>query len=274
MENPQITVITICYNAVDEIEKTILSVINQTYKKREYIVVDGGSKDGTIDLIKKYGNWIDCWVSEPDRGIYDAMNKGLKLAKGEWVNFMNAGDSFADEHVFENLQKFFIPENDVVYGDVVVEKLGIKYLQKAQPKELQKENSPRMGFVHQACFVKTSFAKMYPFDLKYKLAADFNMVMTIYRNGGKFVYAAIPVANYDLSGVSTSNRRLHRYECLMIKRPESKWKNTVEAYLHFFNSQIRTFAKKVLITMSPQLMVARNDHRQNHSRYEEHDTRK
>ena len=94
MNNPKITVVTVCYNAVKDIEKTILSVVNQTYDNIEYIVVDGGSKDGTVNIIQKYEDRITKWISEPDKGIYDAMNKGILMATGDWINFMNAGDYF------------------------------------------------------------------------------------------------------------------------------------------------------------------------------------
>ena len=89
MNDPLISIVTVSYNAVATIEQTILSVINQTYPNIEYIIIDGGSKDGTIDIIRKYADQIAYWVSEPDEGIYDAMNKGIKIATGEWINFMN-----------------------------------------------------------------------------------------------------------------------------------------------------------------------------------------
>ena len=101
----KVSVITISYNAVSVIEDTIQSVLNQSYKDIEYIIIDGGSTDGTVDIIKKYQDKINYWVSEPDNGIYDAMNKGIDKATGEWINFMNAGDYFHSNLTLEN----FIP---------------------------------------------------------------------------------------------------------------------------------------------------------------------
>ena len=88
--NPKISVVTVSYNAVETIEETILSIINQTYDKVEYIIIDGGSTDGTVDIIKKYADHLAYWVSEPDKGIYDAMNKGIDVATGDYINFMNS----------------------------------------------------------------------------------------------------------------------------------------------------------------------------------------
>ncbi|WP_304201648.1 glycosyltransferase family 2 protein [Phocaeicola plebeius] len=103
LKKTTITIVTVCYNAVSDIEQTILSVIKQTYQNFEYIVIDGGSKDGTVDIIKKYEDDIDYWVSEPDQGIYDAMNKAINIASGTWINFMNAGDVFYNENVLQDI---------------------------------------------------------------------------------------------------------------------------------------------------------------------------
>ena len=110
--NPLISVVTVSYNAVSVIEQTIFSVINQTYPNVEYIIIDGGSTDGTVDIIKKYADKITYWVSEPDKGIYDAMNKGIELATGEWINFMNAGDSFYSFSILELIFGQTIFSND------------------------------------------------------------------------------------------------------------------------------------------------------------------
>lgn len=114
-----ISIITICRNAGQGIENTIKSVVTQTYKDFEYIIIDGNSNDGTIDIIKKYESQITKWVSEPDKGIYDAMNKGLKMASGEWVIMMNAGDYFAESDVLEKVFAHDIPDTKTfLYSDV------------------------------------------------------------------------------------------------------------------------------------------------------------
>ena len=113
----KISVVTVCYNAADTIEKTILSVLNQTYHDIEYIIIDGGSTDGTVEIIRKYADKIAYWVSEPDKGIYDAMNKGIEVATGEWINFMNAGDRFYKSDVikliFDNMNCLVNIDNPV-----------------------------------------------------------------------------------------------------------------------------------------------------------------
>ena len=115
-----ISIVTVSYNAVLTIEQTILSVINQTYPNVEYIIIDGGSTDGTVDIIKKYANKIAYWVSEPDKGIYDAMNKGGLKATGDFIQFLNAGDWFENEHVIEKIFKDWYKRVDVIYGDMII----------------------------------------------------------------------------------------------------------------------------------------------------------
>ena len=127
-----ISIVTVSYNAVLTIEQTILSVINQTYPNVEYIIIDGGSTDGTVDIIKKYANKIAYWVSEPDKGIYDAMNKGGLKATGDFIQFLNAGDWFENEHVIEKIFKDWYKRVDVIYGDMIIRRSDGVYYAKAQ----------------------------------------------------------------------------------------------------------------------------------------------
>ena len=232
MEYPKISIVTVCYNAVNEVEMTILSVINQTYPNVEYIVVDGGSTDGTVDVIRKYDSRITKWVSEPDKGIYDAMNKGIGMATGEWLNFMNAGDKFVDMNVLKNISINFNSLNGVLYGDTVGELFGGKFsLRKADIKKIENPRNCRMGFTHQSSFVRTELAKKYPFDLRFKLAADYNMMVSLYNLGYSFKYVSIPISVYDGHGISAQNVYLHRLECLTVRSPKSTFTNRLTAWL-------------------------------------------
>lgn len=199
---PLITVVTVVYNNVDSLEKTILSIINQSYKNVEYIIIDGGSTDGTVDLIRKYDDRIDYWISEPDKGLFYAMNKGLFLAKGVWINFMNSGDSFCNtstiEEVFSQKYKDGIIYGDVLYcfdgnNEVYVKAKSLKYFWKGMP------------FVHQTTFVTTDLMKEFPFDTKYKLIADYSSLYRIYLSGADFHYINLPLCNYLAGGLSDNN---------------------------------------------------------------------
>ena len=116
MEKTILTIITVCFNIKDEIERTCQSIVNQTWQNFEWIVIDGGSTDGTVDILKKYSDRINILVSEPDKGIYNAMNKGIKLSHGEWLNFMNGGDRFTSNDVLKEVFSGKEYSADVLYG--------------------------------------------------------------------------------------------------------------------------------------------------------------
>jgi glycosyltransferase involved in cell wall biosynthesis len=127
-----ISIITVVFNGEQFLEETIRSVINQNYDNVEYIIIDGGSTDGTLNIIKKYEDKISYWVSEKDGGIYDAMNKALDVASGVWINFMNAGDSFCNAIVLEKLfAKEIEIDNKFVYGDVLIDYGDFEVIRKA-----------------------------------------------------------------------------------------------------------------------------------------------
>lgn len=127
----KISIITICFNAAADLENTVASVRSQKYKDYEYIVVDGGSNDGTVEVINKSLDVITKWVSEPDKGIYDAMNKGINMASGDWVIMMNAGDVFADSDVLQNVFSHVIPDKiTFLYGDTLSRQKNGKLLRR------------------------------------------------------------------------------------------------------------------------------------------------
>lgn len=201
--NPLISVVTVSYNAVATIEQTILSVINQIYSNLEYVIIDGGSTDGTVDIIKKYADRIAYWVSEPDEGIYDAMNKGVSCATGDWVNFMNSGDEFYDEAVLEEVFARDLSSYSVVFGKTVVkQKWGTYVVIPDRISVLQY----RMPFYHQSTFVRLSCLQQFPFDLNYKITADYNVFHTLYDKKFVFYYHNGIVSIYDsIFGVSSRN---------------------------------------------------------------------
>lgn len=169
MTQPKISVVTVCYNAAETIEGTMLSVINQTYKNIEYIIIDGGSTDGTVDIIRKYADRIAYWVSEPDKGIYDAMNKGIKVATGEWINFMNAGDRYAANDTLLKCLPYFQEKKDIISGIAFLDKL--KWY---APKEsdLSVTFFLKKSLNHQATFIKRDLFKDRLYDTDLKIASD------------------------------------------------------------------------------------------------------
>lgn len=202
---PLISVVTVCYNAATTIEATIQSVINQTYPHIEYIIIDGGSTDGTVDIIKRYANRIAYWVSEPDKGIYDAMNKGIEVATGEWINFMNAGDWFYDECVLSNV--FTKPIHsyiNIVYGKTLAKYDWGNYI--VTPPAIHVLNK-RMCLCHQSIFIRGSYHKAHLYDLAISLAADYDMIYHCYtENPMSFLYSSTIICVYDaVEGVSAKN---------------------------------------------------------------------
>lgn len=204
-----VTIITVCRNHAKLLERTIRSVENQTWQDKEYLVIDGASTDETMEVIQQHQAAITRWVSEPDQGIYDAMNKGVKMAHGEWVVFMNAGDSFASA---DTLQRVFqeSQEADVIYGDVI--KGG--NVKKAEAPH----NAHRMFFCHQSAFVKTSCLKAFPFDTNHRMSADFKQIKQLYLSGKTFRQLDFPVANFDTQGVSNTSRSKGLYDNIRVIR--------------------------------------------------------
>ena len=172
----KVSVITVCYNAVEDLKKTLRSVLGQTYTNYEYIVVDGSSTDGTQELLRAYEDVFKKrgrtfrYISEKDSGTYDAMNKGALMANGEYINYMNAGDCFYSEHTLEKFFSHHIDvDSDTLYGNTLqVFDFGSGI---AKPSDYAKDNSV-MPFCHQSCFVKAELVKSYKFDISYKIIAD------------------------------------------------------------------------------------------------------
>lgn len=187
----KISVITICYNSEKFIEQTINSVITQDYPNIEYIIVDGNSKDNTVHIIKQYQYKIFKWISEKDNGIYDAMNKGIKMATGDWVIFMNSGDKFSSKTILSEVFKSEIKRQiQIIYGNVIMDWGDYKDYKKAYPLN---GISYRMAFCHQSVFVRRSILLENLFDLSYIYAADYNQFYNLYYKYSANIFEYVPV---------------------------------------------------------------------------------
>ncbi len=200
MNNKLVTIITAVYNGKQFLEYAIKSVKMQTYSNIQYIIIDGGSTDGTQEIIKKHTDFIDVWISEKDEGIADAWNKGLKLAKGEIIGFLNADDYYANDSISKVVEAIDTNQNCVTYGETV-------WIDRETGKELTRHNykfNPEtiyngFAFCHTSCFVtKGIYDKLGGFDIKYKIAIDTDFLLRCLKNGINFKH--IDNATYMRNG--------------------------------------------------------------------------
>lgn len=224
MTNKKISVVTVCYNSFDMLKETMQNVDKQTYDNFEYIVVDGNSSDGTVDYLKNYNGKLTKYISEPDKGIYDAMNKGVKISSGDYVIFLNAGDIFAEDNTLYKIFHNKDYDSDIIYGDVIRKMRDGRLILKKAPKPY---NSHKMYFCHQSSFAKRDCLIDYPFDLKYKLSADFNFCKILTLLNKKFTQLDLPIAIYDMTGVSNTKRSSGLKENIEIVKEHDNFFNKI-----------------------------------------------
>ncbi len=201
-----LSVITVVFNSEKLLEKTIQSVRNQTYDNIELVIIDGGSTDKTIEIIKRYDESIDYWISEPDKGLYDAMNKGISYAKGDYLWFLNSGDLIYSNNTVEEFFMNF-SDADIYYGETMMvdahgNNIGMRRLK--TPADLNWKSLKRgMVICHQAIIVKREIAPSY--DLSYKFSADFDWVLNTLKHSKNIVNTKQIVARYLQEGLSRKN---------------------------------------------------------------------
>lgn len=212
MKYPVFSIITITYNASKYLEQTVLSILSQSYSNIEYIIIDGASSDGTLEIIKQYESGVSCWISESDKGIYDAMNKGLQKATGDYVWFINAGDSLCTSDIVQQVaalvqKKKVLP--DIIYGETIIVDEDGKSLGKRRLKAPGKLTwkSFRMGMLvcHQSFITKRTIAPLY--DLKYHYSADFEWCIRCMKNAQRIYNTRMVLSNFLDGGVSTTQRK-------------------------------------------------------------------
>ena len=206
------TVITINYNNVEGLRQTILSVVGQTCDDFEYVIIDGGSTDGSVGVIKEYEDKITHWVSEKDGGIYNAMNKGVKVAHGEYLIFMNSGDIFFDNKVLSDAS-LHIHDEDIIIGNVLAADTHAVMSPPPHNGNLTMYHLYSGAIQHQGTFVKLALQKKHPFDETLRIAADWKFFLqSIIFDNCKVKYINVIVALYDTSGLSSQNPLTMREE--------------------------------------------------------------
>lgn len=241
---PKFSVITVTYNAEEVLEDTILSVIAQTYHHVEYIIVDGASTDSTPTIINRYRGRIHKIISEPDKGLYDAMNKGISLATGDYLCFLNAGDSF---HEDDTLQQMVHSINgselpDVLYGETaIVDKNGhFLRMRRLSAPEVLTWKSFKQGMLvcHQAFFARHTLVE--PYDLQYRFSADFDWCIRIMKKAQTLHNTHLTLIDYLEEGMTTRNHKASLRERFRIMVRHYGWISTVAHHVWFiFRSAIK-----------------------------------
>lgn len=234
---PKFSIITVTYNAEKVLEDTIQSVIAQTYHQIEYIIVDGASKDGTLAIIKKYRSRIHTVISEPDKGLYDAMNKGISLASGDYLCFLNAGDCFhADNTLLQMTHSIHGNElPDVLYGETAIvnsQRHFVRMRRLATPETLHwKSFKQGMVVCHQAFFAKRTLAE--PYNLKFRFSADFDWCIRMMKKARTLHNTHLTIIDYLDEGMTTQNHKASLKERFWIMAKHYGLINTIMHHAWF-----------------------------------------
>lgn len=253
MTEPILSIITVCFRAKDEVHATMENVLKQSWKHFEYLIIDGKSDDGTAELLEQSVSDFSAsgisfrYVSEPDRGIYDAMNKGVRMAKGEWLLFLNAGDLLANEHVLEQI---FTKSTDaeIIYGDTLCIYQGSTKLYPALPLD---HLVYEMAFCHQSAFVRRQLLEEHPYDISYKVCADHQFFLSMYLQKKKFEYHAFPISIYEIAGYSDKNKMLSHKE----KQRMQKELGIFHFSIHWLMREVMFYIKQGVKSLFGQKLI-------------------
>ena len=230
---PLITIVTVVRNGEKTLEKTILSVLNQTYSNIEYIIVDGASTDGTLEVIKKYEDRIDYWISEPDKGIYDAMNKGIDLATGDYIALLNSDDWYEENACEIIVDKINEVKADIYYGMVrVIDRQSNIFLY-ISGYNINVINHNMIA--HQTCFISREIYLNLKYNINYKSASDYDFIIKTYKSNASFCFIEKIITNIRTGGMSWSI--LNDIETINIRKK------------HGFIQLHKYYIKKIIITI-------------------------
>lgn len=225
---PKITIVTVVFNRVATIEQTISSVVNQTYPNLEYIVIDGGSNDGTVELIKKYEKSIAWWVSEKDGGIYDAMNKGVRASTGDYIEFIGSDDCLCSYDIVAKVAEKMDDETDIISFPVYVVDEGYCTERIFDNSFAVDKKTYHGGMIpHPGMFTRRELLQKYPFDIKYKMVSDYKFFLLCYYDDTvKFKFVDFPVVYFSHDGISsrtdTTQEKLWMYSELGLVFPKEE----------------------------------------------------
>lgn len=235
----KISIITVVYNGEKHLEQTIQSILNQTYQNIEYIIIDGGSTDKTLNIIKKYEHAIDYWISEPDCGIYDAMNKGILQATGDIIGILNADDWYEEETI-QTVINHFDTNTDILTGLCLNWNKGKSFLN--QNDSINQLNQ-RMCINHPATFIrKQIYNEIGLFSPHYRISGDYNFITRCYLAGKSFKFIDKVLTNFRESGISRQHRLISFIENL--KAQEELGINNTFQNLLYFNFKMISFIFK------------------------------
>ena len=230
-----VTVITVVFNGERYLKDTIQSVVGQTYKNLEYIIVDGGSTDATVDIIREYEDQIDYWISEPDAGIYDAMNKGVMLARGDIIGILNSDDYYEINAIDQVVNEFKQTEDAIIHGAMNYFHSN-NFAFRKDSEHTSRENLKRMVELHPTMFVPARIYKdVGLYDLDFPSIADWDFVIRCHRHGIKYTYLDFVLTNFRLGGESSKTTVERAQEkCRLRKKYGLMWSG-----LHYFGDLIR-----------------------------------
>jgi glycosyltransferase involved in cell wall biosynthesis len=268
-DQPKVSIITVCFNSAKTIRDTIESVINQTYDNIEYIIIDGGSTDGTLDIIREYEPYIAKWVSEPDNGIYDAMNKGIKMATGDIIGIINSDDWYALDCISSIVHTFITdPKIDVVHGNIVIcDEDGIMLYHIKSEVDIKKDLYKRMTVFHPTMFTKKAIYETEGlYHDKYLIAADYDLLFRVVRENYRIKNLDKELAFMRLGGISNSNHYQLAKEYFHIRSENAIniFKNSVITLRGILGPSARKVLDRIGLTC---LTVCYRKHRYRNIRY-------
>jgi glycosyltransferase involved in cell wall biosynthesis len=248
----KVSIVVVSLNTKVDFLKTLKSILNQKNKNYEIIVVDGMSSDGTLDLVKKYKNKISKTIIEKDKGIYHAMNKGIKLSEGEWIIFMNSGDVFYRNNI---LDKFLLEDTknyDVVHGDTQIINKNLKYIVKSK---IFNHNTCLMPFCHQSVFVRSKILKKKNFSLRFKISSDFDFFYYCFISGKKFKKLNLIISKVKSGGLSDTHRQRVFNENMMIINKKGNKVLVCLLFLKKLNQYLKDLLKIILPNFTQKFML-------------------